>query len=249
MMIGVAKVVVGLLAILPLFAGAAVAAERVSVDSANPPFMYTLNGRPAGIYPALIAAAFERMGVAVEIDAVPWRRALGDLDHAEAGVAGLYKTSERLKKYDFSEKLLDEVIQLYVRDDDPFVFTGVASLKGRTVGVILGWSYGDEFDAARKAGLFKAEEVAGDGLNFHKLVTGRVDTVVAIREAAAAVLATEGLSPRVKTLAPNLSSSPSFLAFNKSAARGALLERFNAALGTLRTDGGFDLLIKAAFAN
>lgn len=219
------------------------AGEPIAVDAANPPFMYAAQGWPAGIYPAIVQEAFRRFGETAEMDALPWRRALAELDAGRTGVAGIYKNAERLVKYDYSDKLFDEVLQVYVRADDPFVFSGVASLRGRAVGVTLGWSYGDAFDAASKAGVFQAEPVAGDAMNFSKLVERRIDTVVAIREAAAAIIASAGLGSRVRQLGPPLSSNAAFLAFAKSAEKVPILVRFNRELAAMRKDGSFDRLV------
>jgi polar amino acid transport system substrate-binding protein len=233
----------------PNLVATAQAAERIVVDSANPPFMYAINGRPAGVYPAMIAEAMKRLTLDVDLMAVPWRRALEDLDKGQVGVAGIYKTAARLTQYDYSDKLFDEVLEVYVRRGDDFRFTGIDSLKGRLVGVILGWSYGDAFDAARAAKLFRAENVTGDAQNFSKLVSGRIDTVIAIREAGAAVIASADLHDKITVLEPPLLSNPSFLAFNKTAGKTALLRRFNDVLTDMHRDGSFDLLIRAALGN
>src|ERR1700761_9115257 len=133
------------------------------------------------------------MGEDVQLSALPWKRALNDAKTGGAGIAGIYKTAERLKSYDFSDKLFDEVVQIYVVKNKGFAFHGVPDLSGKTVGVLRGWSYGDEFDAAVKAGKIRIEEVSGDIQNFEKLAAGRLDAVLAIRESAEIVISSGGL--------------------------------------------------------
>lgn len=221
------------------------AAEVVAFDEANPPFMYTANAAATGVYPALIAEAFKRMKVDVEFAAEPWKRALEGLDNGKNAVGGIYKNSERLKKYDYSDKLFDEVIIVYVPKGKKSVFNGVDSLKGKTVGVIRGWSYGDDFDNAVKAKVISVEKVSGDSQNFSKLDKGRLDAVLAIKESAEAAIASASLADKVEAVDPPLSSSPSYLAFAKSANKTDLIAKFNVAISGMRKDGSFDKIVSS----
>lgn len=220
-------------------------AEQVMLDVSNPPFMYGGDGKALGVYPAILAEAFKKMGVPLEMEAVPWKRAIAAIDEGKAGVGGIYKNEERLKKYDYSDKLFDEVILVYVRKGAEFEFTGVPSLAGKKVGVLRGWSYGDDFDAAAKAGKITADEAEGDGQNFAKLAAGRVDAVLAVRESGDINLASPDTAKAVVALSTPLSNSPSFLAFNKSANKGEVLAKFNATLAQMKGDGSMDKLVKA----
>jgi len=220
------------------------AGDLIAVDAADAPFMYEADGQAAGLYPLAIAEAYRRMGTEVTIAAVPWKRALDGADNALNGVAGLYKTEDRLKKYDYSDKLFDEVVMIYVRKGHGFPFATVDDLKGRSVGVIRGWSYGDAFDTARRDGLFIAEEAAGDEQNFAILDAGHIDCILAIGEAAAAAIASHGWHEQFEALALPLSKNPSYVAFNKSAGKQADLRRLDAAIAAMRADGSFDRLIQ-----
>ena len=224
------------------------AAEVIAVDEGNPPFMYAQGEGAAGLYPALIREAFRRMGVAVDVAAMPWKRALAGIDAGENGVGGIYQNAERLKHYDYSEKLFDEVLVVYTPSSQTFPFTGIDSLKGKRVGVIRGWSYGDDFDAAVKAGTIITEEVQGDAQNFSKLSSGRLDAVIAISESAAAAIASGGISGRVTALEPPFASNAAYLAFakplnNGPVGKGDMLARFNAALASMRADGSYAKII------
>jgi polar amino acid transport system substrate-binding protein len=225
--------------------GPALAGDLIAVDAADAPFMYDANGEAAGLYPVVITEAYRRMGVEVSIAAMPWKRALDGADNALNGVAGLYKTEERLKKYDYSDKLFDEVVTIYVRKGHGFPFAVIEDLRGHSVGVIRGWSYGDAFDTARRDGLFTTEEASGDEQNFVVLDAGHIDCVLAIREAAAAAIASHDWRERFEALAVPLSKNPSYVAFNKSAGKQADLRRLDAAIAAMRADGSFDRLIQA----
>lgn len=230
---------------LCLLTAAPALAEKVMLDNSNPPFMFDGGGKKEnGLYPAVLAEAFKRMGVPLEMETVPWKRAISAIDAGEAGVGGIYKNEERLKKYDYSEKLFDEVIMVYAPKGKEFEFKDVSSLNGKTVGVLQGWSYGDDFDAAVKAGKITAETAENDALNFKKLAAGRLDAILAIRESGTANLGAPEIASAVVALPAPLSSSPSFLAFNKSAAKADVLAKFNTALDQMKKDQTMDKLIK-----
>ena len=147
--------------------GTTTAAESVLInfDAENPPFMFSKGGKMVGVYPAVIATAMKRIGIPVTLEAKPWKRALVEMDEGKGGVGGIYKNSERVQKYDFSEPILTENTAVYFNKAKPINFKVIADLNGRRVGVIRGWSYGDAFDTARKAGAFTVEEVTScDGL-------------------------------------------------------------------------------------
>lgn len=208
----------------------------VSVDAENPPFMFGKDGKAAGIYPQIISLAFAKLGVPVTLEAKPWKRALAEIDEGKAGVGGIYKNDERAQKYDFSEPILTENTAVYFNKSKPVDFKSVADLKGKRVGVIRGWSYGDEFDAARKAGSITADEVTSDKVNFQKLAEGRVDVVLAIEEAGKAVIKAEKLSA-VEQGKVFLASNKAHLAFAKSAKQTELLAKFNKVIADMKQDG------------
>ncbi|WP_018610417.1 substrate-binding periplasmic protein [Uliginosibacterium gangwonense] len=227
------------LAIVPL---AALAADPliINFDQANPPFMYSKDGKVVGIYPAVIDAAFKQMKTAVSLQAKPWARALQEIDQSGAGVGGIYKNAEREKKYDFSDQIFTEKLVVYFAKAHPITFSKVEDLKGKKVGVLRGWSYGDEFDAARKAGSITADETTGDDLNFQKLDIGRVDAVIAVAEAG------DSLLQKYKTLAAAaipLAQNPTYLAFSKSANKAALLKQFNETIKAMKASGELGKLV------
>jgi polar amino acid transport system substrate-binding protein len=220
----------------------------VAVDSQNAPFMFARAGLAEGLYPQLVRAAFQHMDTAVKLEAIPWSRALRQLDQAECGVAGIYRNTERLHKYDFSAALFIERVRLYARRERGLSFAGIADLAGLRVGVIRGWSYGDAFDRARRTGEVTVEEVAADAQNFGKLASGRLDAVLAVEQAGAALLA-GGAYPSVQVLPRPLAVNSTHLAFHKSTHSAALLKRFDDAMEHLRRDGTHDRLVVQALLN
>jgi len=220
----------------------------VLFDKANPPFMYaTADNKAAGVYPALVAAAFSRMDQPVEFEAVPWKRALQLLGSGRGGVAGLYKTEERLRRYDFSDPLHVETLLLVQRAEDPFPYADVMSLRGRLVGVLRGWSYGEEFDKARSSGLFAVEEEDGDIQNFEKLLARRIDCMITVKESAEVYMASSNSREQFLVQPRPFAQHSAHLAFSKQAHMRGFLEAFNKTMADMRRDGAWDSIVSGIF--
>ena len=215
----------------------------VDVDAENPPFMSSRAGDAVGLYPALIRAALGRCHDHVRVQAKPWKRAFVEIDKAQAGVGGLYRNAERLAKYDFSDPIYVENIAVFYRTVQPFDFRTVADLYGKRVGVLRGWSYGDDFDVAKRNGSIATEEVSSDRSNFLKLTDGRLDAVLAIEESGQAAMAASGLHG-IEQANAYLASYPVYLAFSKKAAKSDLLVCFNKALAEMKQDGAFERIVR-----
>jgi polar amino acid transport system substrate-binding protein len=237
------------LGFLVFITSASVRAEPVyvEVDLGNPPFMSAVAGQAVGLYPKIIAEAFQLVGQDVQIVAKPWKRCLMDLDRGHAGVGGIYKNAERLQKYDFSEPLFVEKMAVYFNRTEHFEFTGVPSLFGKRIGVLRGWSYGDEFDQAVREGKVSVEEVNSDAQNFAKLALGRVDVILAIAEVGTA-LGKDGRYPTITQSEQYLFESPTFLAFNKTTKQRELLATFNRSIDAMAISGKLAQIISAELA-
>ncbi len=223
----------------------------VLVDAGNPPFMYNASGvdTAGGVYPALLLAAFARMGMPLVVKAVPWKRAMQELEHGVAGVGGIYRNEERASKFDYSEPLIVERIAVFYNSQRPIEFRNLHDLFGKRIGVIRGWSYGDELDLARKNEQLVVEEVNGDQQNFRKLASGRLDAVLAIVESGERMLEEgAGELAYVKMATTLLASNPAYLAFSKKQNQVETLKQFNKTLAAMKKDGSLDKLFQQELA-
>jgi polar amino acid transport system substrate-binding protein len=230
------------LALLAAAGRAATPALVIDVDESNPPYMYALEGQAAGVYPALIRAAFLRMGEPVDLQAVPWKRAIQELENGTVGIGGIYKNAERLRRLDYSEQLFTERLLVFFNVRQPLAFSQIEDLVGKRVGVIRGWSYGDRFDQLRQSGAILAEEVASDEQNFRKLDAHHLDAAIAIDIPGLALM---GRFQDLGCGKTPLAIHPTFLAFAKTARRTPLLQRFDQALRELKKGGEFQRIVDA----
>jgi len=229
------------LCLLPAARGAAPLV--IGFDSASAPTMYAgPNQVAAGIYPAIVRRAFEHLGEPVRLVAQPFNRVVAGLRSGTLGAGSLVQTPGRNALADFSAPYTFEQVAVYHRDGGAVPYAGLDSLRGRNVGVMRGWSYGQRFDEARAAGRFNAEEVGSDLQNFLKLDVGRIDYAIATTMAGAVLLG----QPRFGAIAAApvlLTSAPIRIAFNKTARRTVLLQRFDEAIQAMRASGELGQII------
>jgi polar amino acid transport system substrate-binding protein len=228
--------------ISPRFAQAAEPVP-IAVDSGNPPFMYAQEGQAAGLYPALLKAVFNEMGIPVKIDAYPWKRTLHMGEAGLAAIGGIYRNDERLKIYDYSEPIFKEKLVLYMNRKTTFAYHSIADLKGKRIGTILGWSYGPAFDAARRRKLFVVEAVPSDSLNFKKLQGGRLDCLIAIEPAGRRIIEKEHLQDIIVAAGQPIAINDTHLVFAKKLHQTKLLDTFNATLKAMRSDGSYNRIL------
>ncbi len=96
---------------------------------------------------AIVQALFKKADVPLELVFRPFKRALkstkfGMID----GLFNFYKTDERLEFFDYSEPIITNPLVFFVYKDSTLKYDKLEDLKGLTVGVMRGYTYGIDFD-------------------------------------------------------------------------------------------------------
>lgn len=113
-----------------------------------------------------------------EIRYFPMSRLLNHVKNGEGVAFGLSKNSERLESMQFSEFIYANHVWIVTAKEQQFSFTQLEDLRGKTIGVIRGVSYGDEFDRAKNE-LFKVEEDTSSHVaRLKKLSMRRMDAML-----------------------------------------------------------------------
>lgn len=122
---------------------------------------------------------FEReANISFEVRYYPMTRLLNNVKNGEGIAFGLSKNSERLESMQFSDFIYANYVWLITPRTHQFNFDHIDDLKGKTVGVIRGVSYGDEFDQ-KKNDIFKVEEdTASHVARLKKLSMHRMDVML-----------------------------------------------------------------------
>ena len=222
---------------------------QFAVDESNPPFMYkdSTSGQAAGLYPEMVKIIFNKIGTKVTVTPYQWKRLLSLSESGDVGVAGIYKNEKRLLIYDYSEPIFDEKIVIYTKKENKFNFSGVSDLKGKKIGVIRGWSYGDDFDKLKENGEVVVDETTADEFNFKKLEAGRLDCLLTIQQAGDALVQELGLSEKVVMLGTPVVVNPTYIVFAKSTKNQELIQKINAALDQVKQDGSYQAMMGKIF--
>ncbi|MGM0609361.1 MAG: substrate-binding periplasmic protein [Candidatus Muiribacteriota bacterium] len=167
-----------------IFSGSAVNAKEVVLlgDDAYPPYSYSENSKPSGIYVDVIKRIFDRMdGYEVKFKMLPWKRCISNIKKGE-NIAFFppYYSKAREDWTVFSEPILKEQTVVFGKEE---------KLKGKTewpkdfynstFGMNDGFNpetmAGKKFAAAVKLGNIKIDEGRDNETNLKKLVLGRID--------------------------------------------------------------------------
>ena len=149
---------------------------------------FPYNGVPGsnlqGFMIDIATEAFKEKGYTVEYETMPWTRAVAEGRKGKIdGIVGALKGDAP----DFIYPELEQGISsssFWVKNDNPWRFAGVDSLKNICLGVIKDYSYGQEMDAYIKLHLEEPnliQSVFGEDAlnqNIRKTIKGRINTFV-----------------------------------------------------------------------
>ncbi len=183
------------------------------------------------------------MQIPVVINPLPWKRALHLADNGLAGIAGIYKTLDRQKKFDYSDALFQEELVLFIHKDNKAIFRSLIDFRKKKIGVIRGWRYGNEFDTYRENSFFYVEEVKNDEQNFSMLLYKRIDCAIAIKESGRMQLSKKRFHEAIIQLPSCVTTNATYLIFPKVANQTVLLSRFNDTLNGMKQKGEYKEII------
>ncbi|MFZ6645554.1 substrate-binding periplasmic protein [Undibacterium sp. TJN25] len=136
------------------------------------------SGAPQSAFRNTIQFVERGLDVGFEVRRYPWNRLIQNLNNGEGLAFGLSKNSSRMQTLHFSEPVYANYVWLITRSDASFPFSGMQDLKGKSLGMNRGSSFGDEFDRQKNL-LFTVEEDAyGLQSRLNKLLNHRMDAII-----------------------------------------------------------------------
>ncbi|MBO9398927.1 transporter substrate-binding domain-containing protein [Shimia sp. R9_2] len=223
---------------------------RLVQDEAYAPYMGVENGAPTGIWVDVITEALSRIEgqYDVEIDAVPWSRAVNLVESGQAhGLIGTYVRREsRPWIGTYSTAPITEKVSVYCRN-------GVADagwsypedFSGLTFGNNAGFGTpGDAFFDMVSGGLISLQEAQTTEQNLMKLDRGRIDCYVQEQLAAEMVINDKGLKNVERVL--DTSAETAHVGFRgdwQGAEATAFMDAFDAAVQSMLDDGTIDAMV------
>ena len=171
-----------------------------------------------------------------QIQSVPWARVLLMAERGQALAFGVSRSASREQLFEFSRPVFDNYVWMVVRRDRSLDYRSLDDLRGRTLCVTRGISYGSAFEAA-KANLFRVEMVDGDlAARTRMLVAGRCDVMLTSHRnpqpwAVEKILRQEsGYTSGIAVLPTPMQVDPVHFAAARGHALAQVLPRLNAAM-------------------
>lgn len=203
------------------------------------PYTYIKDGNPKGFEIDIFKAVMEKIGYKVNFIAYPWKRCLLSLNSGEAdALVSMLKTPEREDSFYFpGENISVSKTVFFASSDSDFVYGGtLESLKGKTVGVVDGFSYGDDFD---KADYFSREMAVNTEILIMKLIHKRSDLAAENMTVVKATARNMGFDGKIKFFEPPIHSRKLYAVFSKKNARQDLCLEFSKALSEFKKSDSY----------
>lgn len=166
-----------LLVFMFCFLGFGFSQDKIITAIADPwaPFVDPDNSTD-GLSLEIIRAAYKTQGFSVTMKYVPWARALDSVKNGEYDILpGVWYSKERAEYLYFSNHYTSNNIIFASNISDSFEYSGLDSLTGKTVGIIRGYGYSENF---MNADNFNREPTNTLLSNILKLVNHRVDYII-----------------------------------------------------------------------
>ena len=193
------------------------------------PYAYEENGQAKGLDYETTTIVFQRLGVDVEWQFLPWKRCLMQLEQGKAdGALDIFHNDERdgILLYP-SEPLSEVAFVMFYAKARPHPFTTLDDLKGLTIGTSPGYLYSSAF---RDATGLKHEDGPSHEANFGKLILGRIDLLITDRRVGQRLLNQLQLQDQVDQSPTVIARKNQYLAIRRNAGMDLLVQRFGAEL-------------------
>lgn len=191
------------------------------------PFGFIDNGKVTGFELDIFSAVAKDLKIEVSFDERPWKRCLYLVKHQFADVIiSALKTSEReLYLYYPTEFISISNTALFTTVDRNIQFNGsFDSIKGLTVGMTMGFSYGSAFD---RTGLIKKETSTKTKSIISKLMARRYKLGIGNIAVISSLSKKMGVRQKIRFLKPQIHSQKLFAAFSKAKGNDMLAREFS----------------------
>lgn len=123
----------------------------------------------------------QELNVTFQIKSYPWPRAERNALNGAGLIFGLPKNDERQRRLHYSDAVGSNTLWLVTRSDTTFPFATLDDLRGKTVGAVRGYTYGDEFERRRNK-LFRVDDdIASRSARLQRLLLKRVDALLLVQ--------------------------------------------------------------------
>ncbi len=239
---------VALVLLLPFGTPDAAAAEHcpateIVVGAHNtPPHSVQTNDGPKGPDVDVVVAVMKRVGCPVTFVQQPWARILETMarDGAIHMSTLANKLAQRQRFAWYSRSYIDLERLLFVRTADMTPYRSLEDFfeRGRFLGRVRGYSFGEAYDRAVARFPDLVDDVNHQEHNARKLVMGRIDGVIGERLQILDAFTRAGLSGATKSTGIEIApKTGSYLIFSKKSVPRAFVDRVDRTLDDMVADG------------
>lgn len=221
-------------------------AVRMITEAWTPWIFEGRDGSAQGIFQEITREVCRRAGLRYEVKFYPWQRCLNMMGTGGAdALLMLEKEPERERYMVYSEPILKDENLVYFHTDAPIQeWNSWADLKGFTIGMTSGYTFGDEFEKAKSKHQLRFDFAMTDVQTITKLVNGRFQVAIVNRTVAKTFfLANPRLAGCVKAAKKPASTALYYIAFSRKSDRLDVLPRMNAAIKAMKAEGIIDKLV------
>lgn len=212
-------------------------------DRNYPPYEYIdENGDYRGFNVDIMRALAIELGIDIRFKPMDWKSAIKALENGEIdAIQGMSYNEDRAKKYEFSEKHLENSLIYFVPKEASFIFE-LSDLKGKKVAVQrndLAENVLSQVDNVDIVMLLDLEEA------LDKLVNKEVDVVLGSKLVGTYIIRKKDLSDEIKMVGYEFNQTPYSIAFKKG--NDQLKNKFDKALKQLKEDGIYQKIYEKWF--
>lgn len=226
-------VLIGSLAVLA--PSTAMPAEYWTIASEDhfPPYNYSFKGKRTGVDTEIIEALLKELNITPVHRPLSWREVVQSMDENTADIGFQFIASPaRFEQYNMIGPFRTGTTVFMVRKDSDIAFDRLEDLAPYRIGVVDGFSYAPEFDAAT---FLEKVPASSNVVNFRRLILGRVDVLVGDLHVLNHMARQDGRLKDVRVLPKPVALVPRYIALPK--ARKEKAERLQAAFVKLRDNG------------
>lgn len=190
-----------------------------------PPYLYHKDNQQTGLYLQIVELTLNAINQPFKLETLPFKRAMKKAKAGKGIMIGVLKNPERAQELDFSDYFYQGRVSVFFNTFDNAMLTSIDDLNGLTISTLLGWSYGESFDKARKEKRFTCFDGKIE-TNFKLLARNRVDAVIHTELSSLYIIDRLGLTDKITLGSLPLSLSKIRIAVKKGTHQ-KLIEKFN----------------------
>ena len=205
-----------------------------------PPYEFIENGQPRGVLVTIVKRIFIKSEIPIVLKYLPFKRAYEDTKYGRIdGLFNFYKTEARTQFFDYTIPIIKNPLVIFIKNDAKIEFNEIVDLKGLTIGVMRGYTYGTEFDESE---LFVREPTNSHESNFNKLIARRIDAYPCDKRVGLHIAKKNNLTGKIKILPKPLSIMDGHIGFTKGK-HNKVIHKINEVILEMKANGEIDRII------